>query len=377
MMYKKKLLVFHPTIAPYRIDLFNSLCESFDTRICLFYRNLKSQQFNYSKIESHFNFVPVYLKDSSFKLFGRTIYRGIWRQIKAFGPDIVIVCEFSMCSICVLAYKKLFRRQFKVITICDDSYDMVARNNDFSKWHRWSRKLVVPMLDELILVEPRTVEWYQQNYGKGIFFPIIRDDKKQRDIYRQLYDRSVETKRLFKLVGKFTFLFVGRLVALKNVENIIISFSYIKNNSKALVIIGDGPEKGKLKEIANKNNCEVLFLDRLEGDELYQWYNIADCFILASKQESFGAVTNEALLAGCWCLISDKAGSRCLIDDGKNGYTFNPDSVSELRNKMELSIDKAISIDKTKIRDNLMKYSYKSLIVELIGKLYNIGKSVK
>ena len=32
-----KLLIFHPTIAPYRIDFFNDLSRSFDSRICLKY----------------------------------------------------------------------------------------------------------------------------------------------------------------------------------------------------------------------------------------------------------------------------------------------------------------------------------------------------
>ena len=46
----KKLLIFHPTIAPYRIDFFNELSRAFDTRVCLRYRNLRSQTFDYDKI---------------------------------------------------------------------------------------------------------------------------------------------------------------------------------------------------------------------------------------------------------------------------------------------------------------------------------------
>lgn len=35
-MMKPKLLVFHKALAPYRIDLFNSLNEAFDTDIYFF-----------------------------------------------------------------------------------------------------------------------------------------------------------------------------------------------------------------------------------------------------------------------------------------------------------------------------------------------------
>lgn len=67
------------------------------------------------------------------------------------------------------------------------------------------------------------------------------------------------------------------------------------------------------------------------GHELYAWYNIAQLFVLASWQEAFGAVTNEALQGGCRCLISELAGSQCLIKEGINGCTFNPHDQKHLR----------------------------------------------
>ena len=45
-----KLLVFHPTIAPYRIDFFNDLYAAFDTHVCLKYWNLRDQTLDYEKI---------------------------------------------------------------------------------------------------------------------------------------------------------------------------------------------------------------------------------------------------------------------------------------------------------------------------------------
>ena len=205
-MDKKKLLIFHPTIAPYRIDLFNSLYEGFDTQVCLFYRNLKSQQFDYSKIEAQFCFTPVYLK-TRIKLLGRIVYGGIWKHLRNFKPNIVIVNEFSLCSIWVLFFKWLFRRKFRVISICDDSYNIVAEHNEFSIMHRLSRKLVTPFLDELILVEPRVAKWYHEHYHKGFYFPIIRDDEKARAIYNRLLSRSVLTANYYRLSDKFVFLF--------------------------------------------------------------------------------------------------------------------------------------------------------------------------
>ena len=52
------------------------------------------------------------------------------------------------------------------------------------------------------------------------------------------------------------------------------------------------------------------------------------------KLEPFGAVTNEALLCGCNCVISKVAGSACLIEEGKNGFLVDPHSVDDIAEKI-------------------------------------------
>ena len=90
-----RLLVFHPTIAPYRIDFFNDLARSFQTRICLRYWNLRDQTFDYGKIYSQFQFTPVYLKEK-IKFKGRSLETGYWKQLDDFQPDVVLTEEFGL-----------------------------------------------------------------------------------------------------------------------------------------------------------------------------------------------------------------------------------------------------------------------------------------
>lgn len=370
-----KLLIFHPTIAPYRIDFFNDLFKSFDTRICLQYRNLLDQKFDYDKIEAQFIFTPVYLQEL-FRLKGRVFNYGYWKQLDEFSPDIVIVGEFGWDAILVLLHRFLKRKKYKVVSICDDSYNMVAEGNDFSRLHRFLRSYIVPKLDELILVETKVTQWYQEHYGKGFFFPIIKNDDKARDEYATVLPRSREMVIKYGLTGKTVFLFVGRLVAIKNVDTVLKAFAKLKRPDRALVIVGDGPEKEKLEQLANNLEVDVLFTGRLEGEELLQWYNIATCFVLASYQEPFGAVTNEALLAGCHCLISSRAGSACLIEEGVNGWTFDPQNVEELKGKMEKVIDecKSTLAQQMKLRENKMPFRYDGKFKNLLHRFVSILK---
>ncbi len=364
----KKLLIFHPTIAPYRIDFFNDLSKAFDTRVCLRYRNLKSQKFDYDKITAQFEFEPVY-QDCDTKGYSRKFY---WRNLDEFNPNVVLVEEFSMGAIFVLMHRFLKRKKYKIITVCDDSYNMVAENNDFSKTHKFARRIVVPRLDGMILVEPKVTEWYQTHYGKGFCFPIIKPDEKARTEYERVLPLSNKVAEEADVKGKRVFLFVGRLVALKNVATAIRAFSRLNQEENVFVIVGDGPERENLKGIARELNANVLFTSRLEGDALNAWYNIATCFILASYQEPFGAVTNEALLAGCYALISSKAGSSCLVEEGVNGYTFSPMDVDDLADKMQCLVKLSVPVDEVVLKPNRMKVSYKDKMKGLVEYLKKI-----
>ena len=366
-----RLLVFHPTIAPYRIDFFNDLARSFQTRICLRYWNLRDQSFDYGKIYSKFHFNPVYLKEKV-KFRGRSLETGYWKQLDDFQPDVVLTEEFGFGTMLVLLHRFFKRKKYKVVTMCDDSYDMVADKNEHSAMHRWARRCVAPFLDDIIVIEPSTGRWYRNRYGKGYFFPIIKREDTARKEYLSVLDWSKEIRRKCSLEDKWIFLFVGRLVALKNVASIIRAFSVLDQRKHKLVIVGEGPEMNNLKQMAEELGADVLFTGRQEGEALNVWYDLADTLILASYREAFGAVTNEALLAGCYVLVSNRAGSACLVEEGVNGYTFSPTNEKELAEKMMKVSDLPVVYETNGLKKNLMRLSYKGCMRRLVGHLKHL-----
>ncbi len=330
-----RLLIFHPTVAPYRIEFFNSLHRAFDMRICLNYYNLRSQTFDYDKIAAQFAFTPLYPPGSGSV---PQLMRWYWAQLQAFRPDLVLTHEFGPSSLATLAHRTLTRRRYKIVSMCDDSYNMVAEHNDFSRRHRMLRRWVAPRVDDLILVEPKVTQWYQAHYGRGFYFPIIQPDGAVRATYARLLPQSRTTAEREGLMGRRIVLFVGRLVKLKNISTLIEAFSRLQQDDATLMIIGDGPERPALERQAAATGADIRFTGRLEGDALWLWYNLADVFVLPSYQEAFGAVTAEALLAGCRGLISEKAGSQCLIRPGRNGDVFNPFDADQLGRKLRTEL---------------------------------------
>ena len=366
---RKKVLVLHPVIAPYRIDFFNELYTRFDAEICLFRRNLISQKFDYAKIEQQFLFKPTYIMESQgFFSWMKNVYR----HLTVTKPDVVIVSEVGTPAILAIVYKYLTLKRCKVVSMVDDSYDMAAGGNLFSWKHKYAIKLLVPLLDELINVEPRVADYYCQKYGKGIFFPIIASDKVAEERLKQIIPISNEYISKYNLAGKKVLLYVGRLVKIKNLPFAINAFLSANIPDSVFVIVGDGEERGELESMAA--SCDnIIFTGRLEGDSLYAWYNVAQCFALPSLVEPFGAVTNEALQGGCKVLISNVAGSSCLVRDGANGYVIDPKDTDGFIRKLKSAFSETTGcVLMEEPRKNLMVYKFEKQMDLLAQKINSL-----
>lgn len=357
-------LFFGVCIAPYRVDFCNYLYVNCNFMIYHQYRDL-DKNYNMDDIYAKCKFEEKYIKID--KVFNKPYPIGLKKIIDDNKPQVIIISEFSLLTILVLFLKFIFNYKFKVVSLCDDSYDMIC-GNDFSQTHRIARKIIPYFLDNLILDNNKTVEWYQKRFGKGLYFPIIADEVRLREEYKKSLPLSNKLNNDFGLVGQKVILFVGRLIPLKNVSALIRAYNNIKDQAR-LVIIGRGECEEELKLLDKQLNTDIIFTGFKQGEELYAWYNIADVFVLPSTQEAFGAVTNEALIAGCFCLVSDKAGSNTLIEDGYNGYVLHTKNKSDFIQKLGISLENISKKECIVLKDNMMKKSFVSYIQKMIYSL--------
>lgn len=103
-----------------------------------------------------------------------------------------------------------------------------------------------------------------------------------------------------------------------------------------LVLIGDGPQKERLKQTIGKDDDHILLTGWKAYDELPRWYQYAEALILPSTFEPWGLVVNEALASGIDVLASDACGcvDDLMPDDGNR--VFKPNDVNSLVKLMEL-----------------------------------------
>ena len=119
-------------------------------------------------------------------------------------------------------------------------------------------------------------------------------------------------------------LYVGRLGREKSVEFLIKSFQYVikKEPNTALVLIGGGPDKDTLINLAKELNLEkkIYLPGFIEQKFMPQVYSDSDIFLFSSKTETQGMAPIEAMTSGLPVVAVQDKTLKELIEDGKNGY---------------------------------------------------------
>ena len=365
---KKKVVLFHPAIAPYRVDFFNSLNDAFDAEFYFEFHNVLEQSFKQQALIDRLHFTPHYLKKGLFGIKNlRWQILSILRQTK---PDLVICSEYNLTTVLVLLYKWLFQRSLEVISICDDSCGTAATEGLIKQW---SRSLLVQRLDGIILTNLSIFNWYQthlKRYGRLLYFPIIQKDEQVR---AQLCEALPISQNIWNQQfkkGQQILLFVGRLIAIKNLHFLLEALNQIKEEypDAILLLVGEGEEQQALQQkvVAYGLEKRVIFVGKQEGATLYAYYNLGQIFILPSYYERFGAVVNEALLAGCYTLCSSAAGAACLIQEGLNGALFDPHQVADLAQKLRMALSQTAPLKQVTVKPNQMLTSYSQYLQKLL-----------
>ncbi|MGI0487642.1 glycosyltransferase family 4 protein [Pantanalinema rosaneae CENA516] len=115
-------------------------------------------------------------------------------------------------------------------------------------------------------------------------------------------------------------LYVGRLSAEKEVDRIKPILEAIPGARLALV--GDGPHRQALEK--HFADTPTHFVGYLQGEELASAFASADAFIFPSRTETLGLVLLEAMAAGCPVVAARSGGIPDIVEDGVNGYLFDP-----------------------------------------------------
>lgn len=183
-----------------------------------------------------------------------------------------------------------------------------------------------------------------------------------------------QNRQSISILNRKIFVATGNLLYRKGYDVLVSSFAKLPKNKAELWIIGDGVEKQKLKtqikQLGADDNIKLLgFKNRKEISDLYSQ---ADCFVLASRRETFGVVYIEAMLAGVPVIATRCGGPEDFVNSS-NGLLVDPENTEQLFEALLKMVHTSDSYSSQSIHD----FAVKTFSPEVIAqKLISCYKSI-
>ena len=153
------------------------------------------------------------------------------------------------------------------------------------------------------------------------------------------YDKTEIRAKLNIPENRIVLFTVRNLVQRMGLENLIKAFFYTLKTESAdihLVIGGNGPLKNELVALVRSLRIEqkVYFTGFIPEDQLPMYYQMADIFVLPSKElEGFGLVTLEAMACGLPVIGTPVGGTKEILENFDSSFLFHgtdSNSIAEL-----------------------------------------------
>lgn len=169
----------------------------------------------------------------------------------------------------------------------------------------------------------------------------------------------------------FTFVFVGRIVGDKGINELIEAFKRLKPNSAKLILVGPyeenlDPVKTETKSEID-NNPNIVWVGK--QDDVRPYYEQANAFVLPSYREGFPNTVLEAGAMDLPCIVTNINGANEIIIPEENGIIVPSKDANALYQAMQRFINEPELVGKMKRNARKMvidRYEQKFIWGELL-----------
>lgn len=131
---------------------------------------------------------------------------------------------------------------------------------------------------------------------------------------------------------KFRFIFVGQFIERKRLDLLVEALRELLDFEFELAVVGSGPLEDTLRQLAE--SClpgRVSWIGGLHLSEVPAAMLVADCLVLPSRHDGWGAVVSESLMVGTPVVCSDKCGASGVVKASGRGGVFPSGRKEDLR----------------------------------------------
>ncbi|RKY63388.1 MAG: glycosyltransferase, partial [Candidatus Latescibacterota bacterium] len=272
--------------------------------------------------------------------------------------DIILCCHISLSPIAYFI-KKIFGIRYITFT-----YGIDAWKNLFHH-----QKIGLKNADLIVTISKFTQRMlYEKHDIKLSKVKIVSPSLNPMCSWNVYQEKPKVLVKKYKLNDFKVLLTVARLVSTekyKGYDKVISALPKVikKVPNIKYILVGRGNDIPRIKKLAKKLGVEkyVIFTGFVPDEDLVDYYNLCDVFIMPSKKEGFGIVFLEALACGKPVICGNKDGSVDAVLNGKLGILVDPDSIDQIAEAI-------INVLQGNVPDNLIDPEYlRKIVLEHYG----------
>ncbi len=326
----KYLIVFsHP--APYKVKLFNALAKHIDLTV-IFERKLGAFAQKQYETNPSFLFKCIFLNGLNIGRENHLSFAVI-NHLKNHHYDYIIMNGYSSFTE-MLTIHFLIQRNIPYYLYINGG----VKRQDNSFKYRLKKYFVSHA--KRYLSPSHEADEYLLHYGAKInlidYYPYSTID--QADVLSK--PLPLIERQSLRMASGFSdavhFISVGQFIDRKNFSTLIQLWKNVPHQYQ-LVIIGEGPEAKKYRQLIHHNHLTNIRLMPFQPQQqLLKTLRMMDGFILLSKEDIYGHVINEALSQGLPVLTTPKVISgRTLIKENSNGVFLSLNQLERFPSALE------------------------------------------
>ncbi|MBP1583677.1 MAG: glycosyltransferase family 4 protein [Victivallales bacterium] len=261
-------------------------------------------------------------------------------------PGLIRACRKSMPDVCVSdgffqwTYAPLWMRLRYHIphVMCYEPTKYTERNAQC--FRTWYRRFACHWIDEICCNGTLCKEYCQDILhiaNEKLHTGNMTADSEQLATACQVItgQEITDFKKTLNLTGTI-FLFVGRLVELKGLKQLLMAWKEASLTNATFLCVGEGPQSAELEGFCRTHKISAAFVGAIDYDHLPIYYKSSDVFIIPTLQDNWSLVVPEAMACGLPIACSQYNGCWPELVTSENGWVFDPlnlnDTVQMLQN---------------------------------------------
>jgi len=306
-------------LQPYRLPVYDLIASKCRGGLCVFASRFDQNNVSLTKLDlSIAKFSPAnnhYLFDGKFDLCWQS---GLQKWLKTWQPDVVIVEANPRNLSTPPMIHWLHKRGCRVI---GHGLGVMPLTSGLEKLRALGRRGLIGLLDGIFAYSSLAGEQYH-----ALGMPSDRIFVAHNAIAAKPTKQPPNRPPYF--AHSPILLFVGTLIPRKRIDLLLKAYAQIEATPKPILqIVGNGPSKPEMEDLAASLKVDCLFLGDLRGPDLVKVFEAADLFILPGAG---GLAVQEAMAHALPVIVSKADGTESDLVRPENGWLIEPGDINAL-----------------------------------------------